>query len=49
LLQPSKEIIIDKLEKILTKELTREEVVDWAMPIIEYDEIEIKDLNAWEF
>jgi len=48
-MQPTKEIIIGKLERILTEELTREQVVDWAMPIIEYDEIEVKDLEAWEF
>lgn len=49
MLQPSKEEIINKLEKVLREESTREEVVDWAIHFIESDELEIVDSFAWEF
>lgn len=49
MLQPSKEQIINKLENILREELTREEVIDWALHFIENDELKIVDHIAWEY
>jgi len=48
LLQPTKERIINELEKVLKEESTREEVVDWAMHFIECDDLEIVDFVAWD-
>jgi hypothetical protein len=48
LLQPTKERIINELEKVLKEEATREEVVDWAMHFIECDDLEIVDFVAWD-
>lgn len=48
MLQPTKERIINELEKVLKEEATREEVVDWAMHFIECDDLEIVDFVAWD-
>jgi hypothetical protein len=47
--QPSKQEMVSKLQKILSGELTREEVSTWAMLYIDNDELEIDDFAAWEF
>lgn len=47
--QPTKQEIISKLQKVLSGELTREEVSNWAMQYIDNDELEIDDFTAWEF
>lgn len=49
MLQQSNDQIINELEKVLREELTREEVVDWAIHYIEWDGLEIVDFEAWEF
>jgi len=49
LLQPTKEQIINELEKVMREESSREEVVDWAMNFIDCDEMEITDFVAWDF
>jgi len=46
--QPTYKEIINKLEKILMQESTREEITDWAMRFINDDDIEITDFGAWE-
>lgn len=46
--QPTKHDIITKLQNILTGELTREEVSNWAMTYIDNDELQIDDFSAWE-
>lgn len=48
MIQPSKELINNELEKVLMEEATREEVSDWAMHFIESDELEIVDFVAWD-
>lgn len=49
LIQPTKEQIANKLEKVLREESTREEVVDWALHFITCDDLEIVDFAAWRF
>lgn len=46
--QPQNEQIIKELEKILIQVATREEIADWAIGLIDNDDIEIIDFSAWE-
>ncbi len=46
--QPSKQEIISKLKKVLSEEISREEVSNWAIRYINNDELEIDDYTTWE-
>lgn len=47
--KPTKEEIIDKLNKILQGTLSREDVADWASEYVMQDEPNITDETVWEF
>ncbi|MFV9511283.1 DNA-binding protein [Tepidibacillus sp. LV47] len=46
--QPTREEIIDKLKMILSGQLTREEVADWASEYVMQDDPNISDETVWE-
>ncbi len=48
--QPSREEITERLKKVLTHELSREAVGEWAQELLARDEqVEITDLEAWHY
>ena len=49
--QPTKAEITTKIEAVLSKNMTREELGDWANDLImHYDnEMKIEDWDAWEY
>jgi hypothetical protein len=48
-LEPTKENIIKLLKAVLSKEITREDVSNWANKYITSDFPEIEDNELWEF
>lgn len=45
--QPTKHTIIEKMEGLLLKKLSREDISEWAMDYIRNDEmVEITDVNV---
>ncbi len=46
--QPSKLEIIIKLNGILDRTISRDEIVNWAMEYIECDDLEVVNLENWK-
>ncbi len=46
--QPSKLEILKKLNGILDRTISRDEIVNWAMEYIECDDLEVVNLENWK-
>ena len=48
--QPTKKIIVEKLELLFDGKMTREEICEWSMDFIRNDnEVLVTDIEAWHY